>query len=44
MRVILGLFGSFPRLGVPFLGVPIVRTMVYWGLGSPPQTLNPEGA
>ena len=24
--------GGFPKLGVPFLGVPIIRTIVYWGL------------
>ena len=23
---------GFPKLGVPFLGVPIMRTIVYWGL------------
>ena len=28
----LSLFGSFPKLGVPFLGAPIIRTLVYWGL------------
>ena len=28
---------GFPKLGVPFLGVPIIRTIVFWGLywGSP---------
>ena len=25
-------FGDFPKLGVPFLGVPIIRTIVFWGL------------
>ena len=25
-------FGGFPKLGVPFLGVPIIRTIVFWGL------------
>ena len=30
-------YGDFPKLGVPFLGVPIIRTIVFWGstLGSP---------
>ena len=23
---------GFPKLGVPFLGVLIIRTIVYWGL------------
>ena len=23
---------GFPKIGVPFLGVPIIRTIVYWGL------------
>ena len=27
-----GLLGSCPKLGVPFLGVPIIRTIVFWGL------------
>ena len=32
--------GSFLKLGVPFQGVPIIRTIVFWGilgsiLGSP---------
>ena len=34
----LGSYGGFPKLGVPFLGVPIIRTIVFWGLlilGSP---------
>ena len=26
------LYGGFPKLGVPFWGVPIVRTLVFWGL------------
>ena len=25
-------YGSFLKLGVPFLGVPIIRTIVFWGL------------
>ena len=25
-------FGGFPKLGVPLLGVPIVRTIIFWGL------------
>ena len=31
------LLGGFPKLGIPFLGVPIIRTIIYWGLylGSP---------
>ena len=24
--------GGFPKLGVTFLGVPIIRTIVFWGL------------
>ena len=24
--------GGFPKLGVPFLGVPMIRTIVFWGL------------
>ena len=24
-------FWEFPKLGVPFWGVPIVRTVVFWG-------------
>ena len=24
--------GGFPKLGVPFLGVSIIRIIVYWGL------------
>ena len=23
---------SFPKLGVPFFGGPIIRTMLFWGL------------
>ena len=23
--------GAFPKLRVPFLGVPIIRTIVFWG-------------
>ena len=26
------IYGGFPKLGVPFLGVPIIRNLVYWGL------------
>ena len=25
-------YGGFPKLGVPFLGIPIIRTIVFWGL------------
>ena len=25
-------YGGFPTLGVPFLGVLIIRTIVFWGL------------
>ena len=25
-------FGGFPKLGVPFWGVPLIRSIVYWGL------------
>ena len=25
-------FGGFPKLGVPFLGIHIIRTIVFWGL------------
>ena len=24
-------FGGFPKKGVPFLGVPVVRIIVFWG-------------
>ena len=27
-----GLYGGFPKLGVPFLEVPIIRIIVLWGL------------
>ena len=27
-----GRHGDFPKLGVPCLGVPLIRTIVYWGL------------
>ena len=29
-------FGGFPKLGVPFCGVPVIRTTIFWGsmLGS----------
>ena len=30
-RAIVG-FGGFPKLGVAFWGVPIIRTIVFWGL------------
>ena len=26
-----GIYGGFPKLGVPFWGVPIIRTIVFWG-------------
>ena len=26
------LHGGFPKLGVPSLGVPIIKIIVYWGL------------
>ena len=26
------IYGGFPKLGVPFLGVPIIRTTVFGGL------------
>ena len=26
------LTGGFPKVGVPFWGFPIIRTIVYWGL------------
>ena len=26
------LYGGFPKLGVPFWGVPMIRTIVFWGL------------
>ena len=26
------IYRGFPKLGVPFLGVPIIRTIVFWGL------------
>ena len=25
-------YGAFPKLGVPFLGVPRIRIIVFWGL------------
>ena len=31
---------GFPKLGVPFLGVPIIRTIVFWGLYSGPPILG----
>ena len=32
--------GGFPKLGVPFRGVPIIRIKVFWGLyWSPPKTM-----
>ena len=27
---------GFPKLGVPFLGVPIIRNIVFWGLHKGP--------
>ena len=33
-------FSSFPKLGVPFLGVPIIRTIVYLGLYWGPPILG----
>ena len=33
-------FGDFPKLGVPFLGVPIIRTIVCWGLYWGPTILG----
>ena len=32
--------GDFPKLGVPFLGVPIIRTIVFWGLHWSPLILG----
>ena len=32
--------GSFLKLGVPFLGVPIIRTIVFWGLYRGPLILG----
>ena len=26
------IFQGFPKLGIPFLGVPMMRTILYWGL------------
>ena len=31
-RLVLSLHGSFLRLGVPFLGVLIIRPIVFWDL------------
>ena len=31
-KLIRGHIKGFPKLGVPFLGVPIIRTIVFWGL------------
>ena len=28
----MSLCGGFSKLGLPFWGVPIIRTLVYWGL------------
>ena len=33
-------YGGFPKLGVPFLGVPIIRTIVFWGLYWGPTILG----
>ena len=31
------IYGGFPKFGVPFFGVPIIRTIVYWvDIGVPP--------
>ena len=30
--IVIPSYGGFSRLGVPFLGVLIIRTIVYWGL------------
>ena len=40
-----GVYGRFPKLGVPFWGVPIIRIIVYWGsiLGSPCLGTLPYG-
>ena len=32
--------GGFPKLGVPFLGVPIIRTIIFWGLYWGPLVLG----
>ena len=32
--------GSFPKLGVPILGVPIIRTIVFWSLYWGPRILG----
>ena len=33
-------YGGFPKLGVPFLGVLIIRTIVNWGLYWDPPILG----
>ena len=35
-----GTVGGFPELGVPFLGTPITRTIVFWGLHGGPLILG----
>ena len=32
VNIMLKRYGGFPKLGVPFLGAPIIRTIVFWGL------------
>ena len=32
MMALLARFGGFPKIRVPFLGVPIIRTIVFWDL------------
>ena len=34
------IFGSFPKLGVPFLGAPIIRIIIFWGLYWGPPILG----
>ena len=35
-----GVYGSFPKLGVPFLGVPIIRNVLFWVLHWGPLILG----
>ena len=39
-RLYWGVYGSFPKLGVPFVGVPIIRIIVFWVLYWDPLILG----
>ena len=34
------MYREFPKLGVPFWGVPAIRTVVFWGLNWGPPILG----